>query len=589
MSTTVCWCESQRIERHCHVHGWLALLFLLFVLGFPGNGICANAEETVADVVVYGGTSGGVVAAVQVARLGKSVVLIEPGRHLGGLSSGGLGATDIGNKSAIGGMAREFYHRVWKYYLRPEAWKYGTRDEYLALNKGRADWNKDETWWLFEPHAAEEVFRAMIAESRVPVVYGERLLGTGGVEKRDSRVISIKMESGRKFSAKVFVDATYEGDLMAQAGIAYATGREANARHGETINGVQPHREHERYYYYHQFSKPVSAFLKPGDSASGLLPGVGANEVGVEGSGDHRVQAYCFRTCLTDQLENKAPISKPADYDPLRYELLLRYYEAGFDKIPVDPLARMGTNGLSPRVFLPNRKTDNNNIYAVSVDYTGMNYGYPDGDYPAREKIIRDHASYQQGLYWTLAHNPRVPEKLRQEMMRWGLAKDEFTDNDHWPHQLYVREARRMVSDYVMTEHNCWRKQMAGDSVGLAAYGMDSHNVQRYADAQGNVRNEGNVQTEGNEVLQPYPVSYRSIVPRAGECTNVLVPVCASASHVAYGSIRMEPVFMILGQSAGVAAVEALERATTVQQVSYDRLRDRLSQAGQILAWPPPK
>ena len=528
-------------------------------------------------------------AAVQVARLGKSAILIEPGRHLGGLSSGGLGATDIGNKKAVGGMAREFYHRVWEHYLRPAAWKYGTRDQFLGLSKGRADWNQDQTWWLFEPHVAEDVFRAMISESRVPVVYGERLLAAGGVEKLGSQIVSIKMESGRKFSAKVFVDATYEGDLMARAGIAYATGREPNARYGETINGVQPRREHERYYYYHQFSKPVSAFLKPGDPSSGLLPGVGAKGVGVEGSGDHRVQAYCFRTCLTDQPENMVPLTKPESYDPRHYELLLRYYDAGFDKIPVDPLARMGPNGLSPQVFLPNRKTDNNNIYAVSVDYTGMNYGYPDGDCAAREKNIHDHASYQQGLYWTLANDPRVPAKLRQEMRRWGLARDEFTDNDYWPHQLYVREARRLVSDYVMTEHNCWRKRVAEDSVGLAAYGMDSHNVQRYADSEGHVRNEGNVQTEGNEVLQPYPISYRSIVPRAGECANVLVPVCVSASHVAYGSIRMEPVFMILGQSAGIAAVEAIERATTVQQVPYDRLQIRLLKAGQVLAWPAAK
>ncbi len=579
---------SRKTEKGGRGRGCFTL-FLLFALILLVNGGCALAEETVADVVVYGGTSAGVMAAVQVARLGKSAVLIEPGGHLGGLSSGGLGATDIGNKKAIGGMAREFYHRVWEHYRSPMAWKFGTRDQFLGLSKGRADWNQDQTWWLFEPHAAEEVFRAMISESRVSVVYGERLLGARGVEKRGSRVISIKMESGRKFFAKFFVEATYEGDLMAQAGIAYATGREPNARYGETINGVQPHREHERYYYFHQFSKPVSAFLKPGDPSSGLLPGVGAEGVGVEGSGDHRVQAYCFRTCLTDQPENMAPISKPKDYDPRRYELLLRYYEAGFDKIPVDPLARRGPSGLSPQVFLPNRKTDNNNIYAVSVDYTGMDYGYPDGDYAAREKIIRDHAAYQQGLYWTLANDPRVPEKLRQEMQRWGLARDEFADNDHWPHQLYVREARRMVSDYVMTEHNGWRKRVAEDPVGLAAYGMDSHNVQRYADSEGHVRNEGNVQTEGNEVLQPYPISYRSIVPRAGECANVLVPVCVSASHVAYGSIRMEPVFMILGQSAGVAAVEALEHATTVQQVSYDRLRDRLLQTGQILAWPPSK
>jgi hypothetical protein len=541
----------------------------------------APAAPTSYDVVVYGGTSAGVVAAVQVARSGKSVVLIEPGRHLGGLSSGGLGATDIGVKRSIGGLAREFYQRVYRYYAAEAAWKHGARSVYLARHKS---WEQDQAWWMFEPHAAEAVFGQLVEEARVPVVFGERLDLAAGVVREGPRIVRIVMESGKSYAGKMFLDATYEGDLMAKAGVSYTVGREPNARYDERLNGVQPHREHERYYAFHQFMFPVDAYLRRGDPQSGLLPGVGADGPGQPGRGDHRIQAYCFRTCLTDQPENQVPIAKPRGYDAQRYELLLRYYEAGFDGIPVDPIRRLRPDGLAPGAYLPNRKTDNNNVHAVSVDNTGMNYGYPDGDYATRAKIIDDHRVYQQGLYWTLANHPRVPAAVRREMSRWGLARDEFTDNDHWPHQLYVREARRMLADVVMTEHHCTGRQVAADSVGLASYGMDSHNVQRYVDEYGRVRNEGNVQTEGNLELRPYPVSYRAIVPRAGQCPNLLVPVCVSASHVAYGSIRMEPVFMVLGQSAALAAVEALEQNTSVQQVDYPRLRSRLVAARQILS-----
>ncbi|NLF71886.1 MAG: FAD-dependent oxidoreductase [Candidatus Anammoximicrobium sp.] len=552
-------------------------------LGIGLLSIAAPAEGPF-DVVVYGGTSGGVVAAVQVARSGKTVVLIEPGRHLGGLSSGGLGATDIGVKQAIGGLAREFYERVYRHYLRNEAWKYGTRDEYLAASAGRKSWVQEQAWWMFEPHAAEAVFDALVQEARVPVVFGQRLDLQRGVVKQGPQIVRIVMESGQACAGRVFIDASYEGDLMAQAGVSYTVGREPNCRYDERLNGVQPHREHERYSFYHQFMAPVDAYVKPGDPASGLLPGIHDGGPGREGEGDHRVQAYCFRTCLTDQPDNQVPLAKPDGYDPRRYELLLRYYEAGFEGIPVDPIRRLNPQGLSPAAFLPNRKTDNNNVHAVSLDQVGMNYAYPDADYATRAKIIEDHRVYQLGLYWTLAHHPRVPKAVRREMGRWGLAKDEFTDNGHWPHQLYVREARRMIADEVMTEHDCLDRRSVPDSVGLASYGMDSHNVQRYVDEYGRVRNEGNVQTEGNLALRPYPVSYRAIVPRAAECTNLLVPVCVSASHVAYGSIRMEPVFMVLGQSAGLAAVEALEHDTTVQSVDYARLRARLIAAKQVLA-----
>jgi hypothetical protein len=508
------------------------------LMAFSG---CRSAV-TAYDVVVYGGTSGGVVAAVKVARMGKSVVLIEPGRHLGGLSSGGLGATDIGNKQAIGGISREFYQRLGQAYGKDEA-------------------------WTFEPHVAERVFNEMIREANVPVAFGERLDLADGSRKKGARIAAVVMESGRIFRGRVFIDATYEGDLMALAGVSYVVGREANAVYGETLNGVQSGNA-----VYHQFLQPVDPYVVPGDPASGLLPGVHAGGPGAEGSGDHRVQAYNYRICATDVPENRRPWLKPDNYDPLRYELLVRNFAAGDQQIPWDA------------VMMPNRKTDSNNNHAVSTDYIGMNYEYPDGDYAMRERIIREHESYQQGLMWTLANSPRVPVKIREHFQTWGLARDEFTDNDNWPRQLYVREARRMVSDYVMTQHNCQGRRVAEDPVGLAAYTMDSHNVQRYVDEHGRVRNEGDVQVGG---FPPYPISYRSIVTKRTECTNLLVPVCLSASHIAFGSIRMEPVFMVLGESAATAAVQALDADADVQAIDYAELSERLVAGRQILKWLP--
>ncbi len=532
-----------------------------------GAAFSAEAERAY-DVVVYGGTSSGVVAVVQAARMGKSVVLIEPGRHLGGLSSGGLGWTDVGNKRAIGGMARQFYHRVYLHYAKDNAWVYEERQHYRG---GANGWNKEKAWWIFEPHVAENVFNDMIREAKVPVVHGERLDLKNGVRKKGSQILAITMESGRMFRGKMFIDATYEGDLMAKTGVSYTVGREPNSKYGETLNGVQTQRQSERYYKYHHFMKPVDPYVKPGDPSSGLLPSVHAGGPGKEGDGDHRVQAYCFRTCLTDNPENMVQIRKPKGYNPLRYELLFRYYEAGFDKIPVT-LSR-----------IPNGKTDNNNVHAFSVDNIGMNYDYPDADYDIRDKIIREHTSYQQGLYWTLANHPRVPENIRKRVSRFGLSRDEFVDNGNWPHQLYIREARRMQSSYVITENNCLGRRVAPDSVGLGAHPMDSHNTQRYVDEHGYVRNEGNVQTAGNITFPPYPISYRSIVPKCEECSNLLVPMCVSASHITYGSIRMEPVFMVLGQSAATAACLAIDDGQSVQQLDYAKLRNRLLSDGQVL------
>ncbi len=524
-----------------------------------------GAEPTY-DVVVYGGTCGGVTAAVQAARMGKTAVLVEPSQHLGGLSSGGLGATDIGNKQVIGGLSREFYHRIWQHYQKPEAWRQETFEQYRQTKKGRSI--DVDTMWGFEPRVAEQVFRDLIAEARVPVVFGQRLDRKGGVLKQGTRIVAIRMESGQEYRGRMFIDATYEGDLMAVAGVSYAVGREANSAFQETLNGVQTAQAK-----HHQFVQPVDPYLKPGDPASGLLPGVQAGGPGEEGQGDRRVQAYCFRMCMTDAPENRRPWPKPAGYDPLRYELLLRNFEAGDLRVPWLPTA------------MPNRKTDTNNKQAVSTDNIGMNYDYPDGDYATRERIWKEHETYQKGLMWTLANSPRVPEEVRQIFQTFGLAKDEFVDNDNWPHQLYVREARRMQSDYVMTEHNCRGKQVAPDSVGMGAYGMDSHHTQRYVDATGHARNEGDVEVGG---FAPYPISYRSIVPKAGQCSNLLVPVCVSSTHIAYGSIRMEPVFMVLGQSAATAAVLAIEAGADVQKVDYAQLRQRLLADKQVLEWTGP-
>lgn len=526
------------------------------------------AQEPVYDVVVYGGTSGGVAAAIQARRMGKSVVLVEPGKHLGGLTSGGLGATDIGNKGAIGGISREFYGKVYDYYARREVWKYETPEDYRS-RKGRSIDEDTKTMWGFEPHVAERIYDQWVEAEQVPVVRGERLDLARGVAKQGARITAITMESGRTFRGRMFIDATYEGDLMAKAGVSYTVGRESNDQYGETLNGVQTRRA-----IYHQFNVPVDPYVKPGDASSGLLAGVHGEGPGEEGAADHRVQAYCYRMCTTDAPENRRDWPKPADYDPARFELLVRNFEAGDRRVPWAP------------TWMPNRKTDTNNNFAISTDNIGMNYDYPDGDYATREKIIREHISYQQGLLWTLANSPRIPEEIRKHFQTLGLAKDEFVDNDNWPHQLYVREARRMVSDYVMTEHNCRGTETASDPVGLGAYGMDSHHTQRYVNAEGHAINEGDVQVHG---FSPYGISYRSIVPKRSECANLFVPICLSATHISYGSIRMEPVFMILGQSAATAAVLAIDGKVDVQAVDYAALKERLLADGQVIEWAGPK
>jgi hypothetical protein len=536
---------------------WIALLLALLMGPTPGWA----ADGPVYDVVVYGGTAGGVVAAVTAAREGHSVVLIEPSQHLGGMTSGGLGATDIGNKRVIGGLARDFYGRLGRHYAKPESWTRQRRETYKS---GRQQTNENEMW-TFEPHVAEAILRELCAEAGVRVLTGERLDLDKPLPREGTRLLGIWLESGRQIAGQIFVDAGYEGDLLARAGVSHHVGREANSVYGETLNGVQTANATK-----HQFKVPIDPYVVPGNPASGLLPGIHAGTPGREGAGDSRVQAYNFRMCLTDDPENRIAFPRPEGYDAGQYELLLRYIEAGV------------WDAFCSNIPMPNRKSDCNNCGAFSTDFIGGNSDYPRANHHRREEIVRAHARYQQGLMYFLANDRRVPEKIRTEIGAWGLCRDEFTDNGGWPQQLYIREARRMVTDLVMTQKHCQGAEVVADSVGMAAYTMDSHNVQRYA-RDGRVYNEGDVQVGG---FPPYPISYRSIVPRESECSNLLVPVCLAASHIAYGSIRMEPVFMVLGQSAAEAAHLALEHKVPVQQVAYPELRERLLRAGQVLELP---
>jgi hypothetical protein len=539
---------------------WFVGLFLFATLLL--NDAAAAPVTASYDVVVYGGTAGGVAAAVQARRMGKTAVIIEPGKHLGGLTSGGLGATDIGNKAAIGGISREFYQHVRKHYSDPNNW---IREKPENYRSGRgSEGQQEDAMWTFEPSVAEKILRQMCADAKVELIFGKRLDLKDGVQKQGNQIVSIRMEGGEVYAGNMFLDATYEGDLFALAGVSYHVGREANSVYGETLNGVQV-----KMAKHHQLVPGVDPYVKKGDKTSGLLPGVHAGPPGEEGSGDKRVQAYNFRMCLTDRPENQIPFSKPEGYDPARYELLLRNFEAGETRAPWAP------------VLMPNRKTDVNNNHGFASDNINMNYDYPEADYKRRDEIYQEHLLYQRGLMWTLVSNPRVPEKIRNEISRWGLCKDEFPEHDGWPHQMYVREARRMISDYVMTQADCQGRRMCDDPVGLGAYNMDSHNVQRYVDENGHARNEGDVQVG----VSPYPISYKSIVPSEKQCGNLLVPVNLSSSHIAFGSIRMEPVFMVLGQSAATAACFAIDDKVTVQKVDYKKLNEKLLADKQVLVW----
>jgi hypothetical protein len=526
-----------------------------------------------ADVIIYGGTSAAVTAAVQVKKMGKTVIVVSPDKHLGGLSAGGLGFTDTGNKEVIGGLSREFYHRLYQHYQKEASWKWQKKEEYGNKGQGTpAIDGTNRTMWIFEPHAAEQVFEDFVKENNLTVYRNEWLdRSAKGVTKKSGKITSFRTLSGHIYEGRMFIDATYEGDLMAAAGVSYHVGREANSVYGEKWNGVQV----GVFQHGHYFKKPVSPYKIPNDPKSGLLPEISTEMPAENGTGDKKLQAYCFRMCLSNHPDNRIPFAKPVGYQPDRYELLARVFATGwretFDKY--DPI--------------PNRKTDTNNHGPFSTDYIGKNYDYPEATYQRRQQIIKDHELYQKGLMYFLQNDPRVPADVQDKMKQWGLPKDEFKDNGGWPHQLYIREARRMKGEFVMTEADALGKTNVPQPIGMGSYSLDSHNAQRFVTkAEGRpevyVQNEGDIGVHPNK---PYSIAYGAILPKETECANLLVPVCVSSSHIAYGSIRMEPVFMILGQSAAAAAVLAIENNVSPQKLPYEKLKSVLVNEKQRLEW----
>ena len=512
------------------------------------------------DVVVYGGTPGGIACAIQVRRMGKTAVLVEPTAHVGGMTTSGLGATDSGDKRVIGGIAREFYRRLRKHYESPSAWNLENREQSPAWRTGP----QEDAQWTFEPKVAEKVLEDWLREAGVELWKGDALSESRDAVVRDGgRMRSIRLVSGKVVRGLQFVDASYEGDLFARAGVAYRVGREANRQQNETLNGVQK----ARNTHNHRFLKPVSAYRVSGDPASGLLPGIEAT-LPAEGEGDSRLQAYCFRMCMTRNPDNLTPWAKPVTYRESDYELLFRNFEAGDLRVPMHPLP------------MPNSKTDTNNNGAFSTDFLGANHSYAEAGYAERARIVQKHLEYQQGLMWSLANHPRVPQAVRDHCAKWGLARDEFASNGNWPWQIYVREARRLEAELIQTERHCLGLDAVPDPVGMGSYNMDSHNCARYVDGHGHVQNEGDVQESPGG---PYPVSYRAMVPKAGMVDNLLVPVCVGSTHIAFGSIRMEPVFFVLGQSAGTAAAMAIDGNLKVGDLPYAKLRERLLRDGQVL------
>ena len=530
------------------------------------------------DIVIYGSSPAAIAAAVQAKRMGKRAVVVSPEVRIGGLTTGGLGQTDIGNKNAFGGIALEFYRAVAAHYRDERNWTWQKSVDYLPDGQCAGTKGSD-SMWTFEPSAALKILEGWEKRDSLEIRRGRRLDRSGGkvrIDRQTGRIVSFATEDGVEYVGRMFVDATYEGDLMAEAGVSYFVGREGNDVYGETVNGNAPT---ARGSENHNFSAGVSAYVSPGDPASGLLPGIEPfAALGKPGTGDCRVQAYCFRMCLTDVPENRIPFAKPANYDERAYELLFRNLEAdGGRHVP----------WINSK--MPNRKTDTNNCRGFSTDFVGGNWAWPEAAYEERARILKRHLDYQRGLMWTLANHPRVPREIRDVVSRWGTCRDEFRDGlgDGWQSQLYVREARRLVGDCVMTEHHCRGAKTASRPVAMGAYGMDSHNCRRVETRDGSVRNEGNVEdyvgVDGRR-FPPFGIDYGAIIPKRGECANLFVPVCLSASHVAFGAIRMEPVFFALGQVAGTAASQAIDAGCSVQDLPYPELAARLKADGQVIS-----
>ena len=543
------------------------------------SGCVRDSAPAERDLVIYGSSPAALTAAIEAQRLGRTAVIVCPETRIGGLTTGGLGQTDIGNKSAFGGLALQFYRDVADWYKVDSHWKYEKRSDYIPDGQCAGSFGED-SMWTFEPSAALAILERWERDNKLEIVRGEFLdRKPGGVVRNGSRIVAIKTLSGKTFRGKMFVDATYEGDLMAAAGVSYTIGREANSAYGETISGIE-----RALSKNHQFNEGVSPYVKPGDPSSGLLPYVEPDTDEPDGTGDGRVQAYCFRMCLTDDPSNRIPFVKPEGYNPQNYELLLRNLEAIDPETFVKNAATFWHFMPWINSRMPNRKTDTNNRSGFSTDFIGQNHAWPEASYKEREKILKAHLDYQMGLMWTLANNPRVPEPIRSRVAQWGTCKDEFADGlgHGWQSQLYVREARRMVGDYVATEHDVLRERTTSRPVAMAAYGMDSHHVRRYVGKDGFVHNEGNIE-DWRAGGKPYPLDYGVIIPKKGDCENLFVPVCVSASHMAFGSIRMEPVFFALGQVAGAAAALSLDADCAVQDLSYESLKKVLLDGGQVI------
>lgn len=550
-------------------------------IGLSAGGV--SAEVVDADVCIYGATSGGVAAALQVTRMGKKAVLLEPGRHLGGMTAGGLCAVDIGDPRSVGGIAREYFTRLADRYGKTLAW-----DQPFSSKGGPATGGA----YSIEPHVAEQVFHGLLQQAGVPVYFDSRL---ASVRKSGARLVDLTTENGAIYRGKAFIDTTYEGDLMALAGVSYTVSREGNAKYGEIYNGIfyddkyRPRTGHAQPgpngrlkggqgVWDRDF--PLDPYISPGDATSGLLPLLSEGAPGIPGEAAPGVQAYCFRLCLTTA-PDRLPIRPPANYDPKQYELVARFIAAC--QANGDELDLRWFSKYDP---LPNDKWDFNTA-TFGGNLPGASWDWPNATYSERRDIARQHEDYHRGLLHFLATDPRVPQKVRDEMQRFGLPRDEFTDTGGWPHQLYVREGRRMISDLVLTEHHTFGRETAPGSIGLGSYGTDTHEVRRVV-RDGVVTREGKT-AGGRGGAAPYPIGYGAIVPKEGECENLLVTFALSASHTAFSSIRMEPVFMVTSQSAATAACLAIDDHLPVQRVPYERLKTRLVADGQVLEWNAPK
>jgi len=501
--------------------------------------------KQVVDLVVYGGTASGVMTAYSAAREGLRVVLLEPGAHLGGMVTGGLSATDLGHFTIIGGYARDFYLKATEHY---------------GLQ------NLDSpAKWLSEPHVDEDLFREMLNDAHVVVHFHELLRERNGVTRAGTRFVSLATTDGMEWRARVFADCTYEGDLMAQAKVAYAWGRESSQEYGESLAGVREQTPG------HQFGWAVSAY----DDKHKLMPEVDAEPLATPGSGDKKVQAYNFRLILTNDPANRLPFPRPEGYDRTRFALLELYLNQFQEHRGRAPHL---TDIFNP-VMIPNHKADFNNNGPFSTDYIGHSWDYPEANFANRAALWKEHLLYAQSFLYFVSQDAGVPASLRAEVNEWGLPRDEFADTEHWPRQLYIREGRRMVGEYVMRQADLQTDRTKADSIGMGSYNSDSHNIQRVAMANGTVQNEGNVEVP----VEPYEIPYRSITPKRAESENLLVPVCLSATHAAYSSVRMEPQYMIIGQAAGVAAALAVHGHTAIQDVSIQELQRRLRVHGAVL------